>query len=1376
MGHQTFAMTRIALFFAVLLGFAGGVPTPAHCEPSLRFQRLSLEQGLSQSYAVCMAQDKQGFLWIGTYDGLNRYDGSGVVVYRNIPGDPRSLPDNSIRSLHVDPDGLLLVGTKNGGLAAYDRATDSFRPYPFVKPYPAGDNDKEIRAMARDRDGKLWVGGGAGLARLDTATGEYAMARLSGANEKPDTTRIVAIDATPDGDLFAATSRGVYRMAAGEQASRLLPGPLGALPPDGRVNGIACDGPDLWVLTELHGAYRHDLATGRVDHFLPNMGTWFAFRDSRGELYIGTNRGLVRLLPDPAAPGGLRPVAYTNNPLDPESLSQDDVMCALEDAGGILWFGTYGGVSKLRPSYQEFLSYRAQPGNAATLSGNAVSAVTAENRDILWVGTRYNGLNRLHRRTGTVTRFNHDPQRPDSLADDGVNCLHIDRRGRLWIGTTDSGLDLYQPETGGFRHFRNEPGNPESIGQNKIWWIAEDATGLLWLGTSSGGLVRFDPDTGKARTYRHDPDNPRSLSHNRVRHITPAPDGALWIGTNGGLNRFDPQTETFTHWENNPADPTSLSNNRVTPILPDASGMLWVGTDAGLNHFDPVTGRFRRITTRDGLANDGIQGLLPDAAGNLWLSTFRGLSRYTPSTGEIRNYTDRDGLAGLEFWMNAAAAGPDGEFFFGGTNGLTAFFPDRIRPNGHQPPVVITGLAVRNAPFAGAGNMAVATAISVTHAENVMGFTFAALDFADPPRNRFSHKLEGFEPDFSPPSPNNTATYTNLDPGRYVLRVRACNNDGLWNETGASLAITVVPPFWGTWWFRTLGALAGAALLQAGYRWRVAAMERRRRELEETVKRRTTDLENEIEERKTAEKALHRSRMSFSAIFQFSPLSVTISEHDSGRMLRVNDAFARLTGIPAQQAIGRTSLELGFWERCEDRATLLEEMAGGEPCINLELPFRHVSGRRIIGLCSAVLIDAFEKRCLLMLIADITERKVLEGELVTARERAEQANRAKSDFLANMSHEIRTPMNAILGMAELLAESPLTPRQKRFVDIFQHSGMILLRIINDILDLSKLEAGKLALVPEVFDLSEILFQTCAVFTPQAEEKELPLFCDLPPDLPKLAFGDPIRLTQILANLLANACKFTQTGEIRLTAAVPANVPDEAGDDAFTLRLTCRDTGIGIAPQDMEHVCDNFFQSATDRRGGTGLGLAIAKRLAVLMHGDLTIESVPGLGTSVTVTVRLGHAWDCRGESPPVCEPAPVPELVGNGDAPWRVLLADDSAGNRQVVRLYLENSPIVLEEVENGRDAVDRVRAGGVHIVLMDHVMPIMDGLDATRAIREQEARQGLPPVPIVGLTARAFPEDEAACLAAGCTAYLSKPVRKAALLATMGRLLAARP
>jgi PAS domain S-box-containing protein len=769
--------------------------------------------------------------------------------------------------------------------------------------------------------------------------------------------------------------------------------------------------------------------------------------------------------------------------------------------------------------------------------------------------------------------------------------------------------------------------------------------------------------------------------------------------------------------------------------------------------------------------------MLADDAGNLWLSTFRGLSRYAPGTGEIRNYTDRDGLSGLEFWMNAYAAGPNGALFFGSTSGVTAFFPQKIQFNTHKPPVVITGLNVFNKPYAKAGNISLGHAVSLSHKENVITFTFAALDFADTGQNRFSHKLEGFDADYSPPSTSNQATYTNLDPGHYVLRVRASNNDGLWNETGTSLSLTVVPPFWGTDWFRLACFFCGLGLIYGAYRLRVASIERTRKELKHTVRQRTAALEKEIEERKAIEKALDQSRRSFSAIFQFSPLAVVICEKLSARVLRVNDAFTQLIGITSEEAIGKTSLELGFWERAEDRRSLVSCLAGNETVLNREMHFRHVSGRRIVGLSSAVVIDAFEQRCVLMLIADITERKALEKELVTARERAETASKAKSDFLANMSHEIRTPMNAILGMADLLAETSLTPRQKRYVDIFQHSGMILLRIINDILDLSKLEAGRLTLVPEAFDLPEALLQTCAVFTPQTEEKKLPLFCDLPEDLPKRVLGDPIRLTQIVTNLLANACKFTQEGEIRLLASVSPLEGPQAEPGGFTLRLTCRDTGIGIAPDEIARVGESFFQSASTRRGGTGLGLAISKRLCSLMDGDLHVASELSKGTTITATVRL-KAMDA--EQPPASPAAP--DATGESPfagatGPWRVLLVDDSVANRQVARLYLEGLPFAIEEVENGREALVRYKAaGGFDLVLMDHVMPVMDGLEATRAIRRYESDNGLAPVPILGLTARAFPEDEAACLAAGCSAYMSKPVRKAALLAILGRLLGATP
>nr|WP_281354016.1 two-component regulator propeller domain-containing protein [Solidesulfovibrio aerotolerans] len=903
------------------------------CEPIPRFQHLDLEDGLSQSSALCMVQDKQGFLWIGTYDGLNRYDGIEVKVYRNVPGDPTSLPDSSIRSLLIEPDGKLLVGMKSGGVVAYNRKFDTFSPYLGAHPYP---NPKlEIRAMVRDQDGRLWVAGAAGLYHLDETTGRAEQFKLPNSSGNADPGPVLSVLNGQGGDLFVATPGSVYRIPYGQQlASRLVPEAPGTFPDDAVISGINLDGTnDLWVLTEGHGVFRCKLDSGVWNHFLPGVATWFAFRDSQGQLFIGTNRGLAQLFPDADAPGGLRAVVYSHNALDPESLSHNDVLTMLEDTGGILWVGTYsGGVNKLNPAYQAFSIYRNQPGNPNSLSGDAIGSVLAEGDDFLWVGTRYTGLNRLDRRNGTVTRFQNDPSNPRSLGDNGVNCLHIDRQNRLWVGTMDGGLALYDPASGGFTHYRSDPKDPESLSQDKIWWIAEDASGILWIGTSSAGLNRFDPSTGKVKRYKHDPANPASISHDRVRHITLSRTGALWIGTNAGLNRFDPATEKFEHWEFDPNNPDSISNNRVTPILENASGDLWIGTDNGLNHFDLVSGKFKHVTTNDGLINNGIQGILQDSRGNLWISTFRGLSRYTPASGEIRNYSGRDGISGLEFWMNAYGASPRGELFFGSVKGVTALVPERIRPNKHVPPIVISAMSVLNHAYHKAGNMAVAQSVSIDYKDNIVGFTFAALDYADPKRNLFSYKLEGFDKSFSPPSASRTATYTNLDPGQYVLRVLGCNNDGMWNESGVSLELKVVPPFWAMWWFRAFCILAIVLLIYLLYRLRIRSIGRRQIELENTVRARTFDLEKRIEERDVAEEALRRSQLSFSAIFKVSPLAISISDEKTGRILQANEAFSQLVGVHELDVLKLSCLNIGFWHNPQDREDIV-----GSSTLEMEL-------------------------------------------------------------------------------------------------------------------------------------------------------------------------------------------------------------------------------------------------------------------------------------------------------------------------------------------------------------------------------------------------------------------------------------------------------
>lgn len=855
-----------------------GLCAPVSCFPDtlsnpkkLRFERISVDNGLSESGVLCLIQDSQGFLWIGTYDGLNRYDGYEFLVYRPDPHDPHSMSDTGIRALHEDRSGRIWVGTSDGGVNVFDKMTGRFQRYQATPGNPEGLSDNQVRAILEDHRGIVWVGTQNGLNAFDPRTRKFRHYKHDPDDPKSISAGCInVIYEDPDRNLWIGAETGLSRFHRETNSFSNIPhNPTHPLEPDSTggydIRYLYFEAPDfLWIGSKRPGLNRLEISTGKINHYLSLCEVYCIHQDRRGNFWVGTDKGLARRFTF-ISKREKSPSYYfyfdKHSPYDSESLSHNTVFSILEDEGGILWFGTLGGgLSKLYPALQTFTLMRREPENESSLSGNHISAICESKDDILWVGTYKNGLNRVDRKTGQVTRLSLADIIPDSPQGNIVRFLTIDREGYLWMGTGKTGLVRMDQQLEDIQIYRNDINDPESLSEDNVYFIMEDTWGKIWVGTSTKGLNCLNRETGKFKRYRNTPGDFGSISHNRIRHIFEGRDGSLWIGTNRGLNRFDRKKETFVHWEHDPDRPDSLSHNRVTPILEDENGILWVGTDMGLNRFDRATRIFKRYTTKDGLENDAIQAMEFDDRGRLWMSTFKGISMLDPKTDEIRNYNYRDGLQGTEFWFNAGFKNRKGEIFFGGLNGLNFFFPEDIKINRHKPPVVITQLKVMNQTRAmslGAHNT---IDIFLSYKDLFFSISFAGLDYAAPEENVYRYMLEGFDRDWVDIGHSRTAVYTNIDPGRYEFRVKAANNDGVWNERESCVKLIITPPYWRTGWFKALAALTVVTLLLGIYTYRVRLLKIQRENLEELVSERTSELKDEIKERKQIEAALQEAR------------------------------------------------------------------------------------------------------------------------------------------------------------------------------------------------------------------------------------------------------------------------------------------------------------------------------------------------------------------------------------------------------------------------------------------------------------------------------------------------------------------------------------
>lgn len=853
------ALTRIGLASAVVMCLMTSLAVAETALP-VRFDHLSLEEGLSQVTVLTIFQDSRGFVWLGTEDGLNRFDGLGFTVYKHDPADPDSLPSNFVWAIDEDPSGNLWVGTDGGGLAMLDRTSDRFvrRTEP---------SSRFIRSLRFDEDGQLWIGTrDSGLDRLDTTSGQVT--HFTHDESNPDSLsddRVFALGFDAKGRLWVGTDGGLNRLESSKgRFARFVhePGNPSSLS-DGRIRSIFEDqAGELWVGTRSGGLNRLDPTTGNVRHYrhdphnnksLSHDRVRSIFEDLHGRLWVGTSDGLD--LFDRRNETFLR---YSHSPTNPTSLVDDCIMSINQDRGGVLWVGTrLGGVHKFNPASWQFGHVPPDPENPRGLSSGHVMAFSEDRAGRLWIGTVGGGLHAMNRVTGEMTRYRHDPDDSGSLTSDRVTALRHGHQGALWIGTLDGGLNRFEPASGSFSSYLSDPEKPNSLSANGVMALLEDRQGTLWVGTFGGGLNQFNADDSTFAHYRHDPELPDTIGGDRVTCLAEAPDGRLWVGTDGGgLSLFDVRTQKAVRFNNDANDPRSLPSNSVYSLFVDPAGDLWVGTRGGLAHWTADADGFETHGTKQGLPNDVVYGILPDQQGRLWLSTNNGVARFDPRTEKSLNFGVRHGLQGREFNFGAAYHSPSGEMFFGGLNGFNAFYPDRLRLNETAPPVVLTSVQKGNEPIERPATEI--KTIELDYRDSTLTFEFAALDFADPERNSFAYRLDGFDEEWIELGHVRRTTYTNLDPGDYVFRVRAANSDGAWNTEGLAVEIHVPHPPWESPWayasycFALFGGLIGFVEVQ---RRKTAREAEYARVLELKVQERTRELaERQLELENTNQK------------------------------------------------------------------------------------------------------------------------------------------------------------------------------------------------------------------------------------------------------------------------------------------------------------------------------------------------------------------------------------------------------------------------------------------------------------------------------------------------------------------------------------------
>lgn len=1147
------------------------------------FEHLTMRDGLSQSTVMSILQDSQGFLWLATESGLDRYDGYSIREYRRQRGNKNGLGSDYVWKVAEDARGDLWLATVGGGLARWDRRHDHFQQFRHDPSDPHSLASDALRTLLIDPEGRVWAGTERhGLDVLDPRTGRARhYLHIEGNPRSLSADAVSALYTDRAGRLWIGTDKGLSRYEPTSDDFNNAVAEGSAL--DGvKVRAILEDHTGaLWIGTLDGGLYRLDPRTREVKAFLhdeqnprslSNNRVRAIMEDDARRLWIATADGLNLFNRETESF-----VRYGRDSDNPHSLRDDDVMSLHQDRSGVLWVGTRaGGASHWSPQSWALGHYRTNAG---------VVTFADDGADTVWVGT-LDGLLEINTRERSERRFTRESTGPLRLPDNGVTALLYDRDGALWIGTMTGGLARLDPQRRSLRLYRSDPDDPTTLPAAGVMSLYEDRDGAIWIGSFGGGLARIDRSSGQLTRYPHSTGS-NALSSPRASAIVEDRQGNLWIGTvGGGLNLLERRTGRFHTFRRNDRDQSSLSDDTVYALHVDASGNVWVGTaGGGLNRVigsseRPDAIRFQSETRLANMPSQVVYGIEADHQGALWLTTNNGLVRFDPQTGATRLLREPQGLQADEFNFNAHYRGRDGTLYFGGSRGFNAFHPDASTPTAPPPRLALTSVAVLNQQLPFAQLPAADRPLALEHDDKLVTFEFAALDFVSPAHNRYMYRLEGFDQSWVEAGQLHRATYTNLDAGNYLFRVRAANADGVWNRDDLTIPVHVAAAPWNTTTARLV--YMAALLLIISYFWRQHWKKRQRelnysRELEQMVSIRTHEL--------------------------------------------------------------------------EERNHQLQVMS-----------------------------------------------------------------RAKSDFVARMNHELRTPMNGVLGMSELLLDTHLDTVQRRFADGIHRSADSLLAIVDDVLDFSKLEAGRLQLAPVECDLIELVEQTAEMFAARASGKNIELLCDSPARPVPRVRADVVRLRQVLVNLGGNAVKFTEQGEVTLRVASPTIEGSQ-----LRVRLEVADTGIGIEPVNQSRIFEEFVQedaSTTRRYGGTGLGLAIARQLVELMGGQLSLTSSPGVGSTFSVDLSL-----------PLAAPSAAPRALPADLLGLRILVADDNASVRRVISNALDQWGAHSVDVDSMAAVLRELRTTAYNAVIIDHslldceIARELQSLVAERAVRPRIIR-----------------------------------------------------